>query len=103
MSSQFNASYPGIGDMLKSPEMQAEMMRRAEKVKARAEATAPYDPTSKDGTHYRDSFAVVATPREDRAQASVVNTDAAAFYIEWGSKTVNKYRTLGRALDAAAD
>ena len=103
---RFDADYSGIGDMLCSPEMQADMKARAERVKARAEATAPYDANSKDGTHYRDAFSVesgVTTGKTRRAYGSVTNDDAAAFQIEHGTKNTPKHRTLGRALDAAKD
>lgn len=102
----FHADYHGIGEMLCSPEMQAEMHRRAEKVKAAAEAAAPYDPASKDGTHYKDSFTVESGVREGktrRAYGRVVNDDPAAFYIEYGTSDTPRYRTLGRALDHAKD
>lgn len=101
----FKPSYTGIGEMIRSPEVRAEMVRRAEKVKAQAEATAPYD--AKSTTHYKDAFHVTSTSRggkdKDRAAATVVNDDAAAFFIEWGNANITKHRTLGRALDAAKD
>jgi len=102
----FRASFEGIGTMLCSPEMQAEMRRRAEKVKAAAEAMAPFDPGSKDGTHYKDSFTVESGVREGktrRAYGRVTNDDPAAFYIEWGTKDTPRFRVLGRALDHARD
>lgn len=103
---RFDADFKGIGDMLCSPEMQANMKARADRVAARAEATAPYDPDSKDGTHYRDAFSVesgVTTGKTRRAYGSVVNSDDAAFQIEHGTSKTPKHRTLGRALDAAKD
>jgi len=102
----FNADFRGIGEMLCSPEMQADMKARAERVAARAQATAPYDPDSKDGTHYRDAFTVesgVQAGKTRRAYGKVTNDDPAAFYIEHGTGDTPKHRTLGRALDAAKD
>jgi len=102
----FNADYKGIGEMLCSPEMQAEMLRRAEKVKAAAEAMAPFDPRSKDGTHYKDSFEVSSGVREGktrRAFGRVTNTDPAAWYVEWGTSDTPRFRVLGKALDHARD
>ena len=104
--SRFDASFEGIGEMLCSPEMQAEMRRRAEKVKAAAEAAAPFDPHSKDGTHYKDSFSVDSGVREGktrRAFGRATNDDPAAFYIEYGTSDTPRHRTLGRALDHAKD
>jgi len=104
--SRFDADYKGIGEMLCSPEMQADMKRRAENVMAYAVATAPYDPHSKDGTHYKDSFTVDSGVREGktrRAYGRVTNDDPAAFYIEYGTSDTPRHRTLGRALDHAKD
>jgi hypothetical protein len=107
VTAKFNASYKGIGAMLRADFMLAAMVGKAEKVKARAEETAPFDPHSKDGTHYRDAFHVESEDRggahHDRAVARVVNDDPAAFFIEYGNVNVEKHRTLGRALDAAAE
>lgn len=102
--------------VLQADFMVEEMARRGEKVKAIAEQTAPYDPESTDGDHYRESFELRTTRegglRHNRAEAMVVNTDPAAFVIEMGTvrttkdgRTVRtpKHRTLGRALDAAGD
>lgn len=103
----FSASYKGIGEMLCTPEMQADMKARAERVKARAEAIAPFDPKAKDGTHYRDAFDVESGITDEgkghRAFGKVTNTDDAALWIEVGTKDTPKHRTLGKALDAAKD
>jgi hypothetical protein len=98
----FNASYRGIGEMLKSPEIEAEMVRRAEKVKAQAEATAPVDTGQ-----YKASFSVRSSRRggvkKDRASATVLNDSPESFYVEYGASHTPRYRTLGKALDAARD
>lgn len=104
----FTPSYTGIGDMLRSPEMVAEMVKRMERVKAKAELTAPYDPNSTDGTHYKDSFHVESTDHggehHDRAEATCYNDDNAAVFVEFlPVKNGPPHRTLGRALDAAGD
>ena len=100
----FNASYEGIGQMLKSPEMQAAMHALAEKVAARAEAIAPFDPHDPDGEHYKDAFEVSSGVRHgsktERAYGRVTNTDKAAVFVEFGTKNNPRHRTLGRALDA---
>jgi hypothetical protein len=98
----FRASYSGIGELLRSPEIEAEMVRRAEKVKAQAEATAPVD-----SGEYKASFEVHSSRRggskKDRASAVVENNDDAAFFVEYGASHTPRYRTLGKALDAAKD
>jgi hypothetical protein len=98
----------GLGEYLRSSEMEAEMRIRAERVKAEAERTAPYDPNSTDGTHYRDSFHVESTTHggyhHDRAAAYVINDDNAAVFVEFlDQKNGPPHRTLGRALHAAGD
>jgi len=107
MGATFNPSFPGVGEMLNADFMVADMLGRAEKVKAAAEAAAPFDPNSKDGGHYKDSFSATAAAhggvKKDRASGTVTNTDEAAFYIEYGNVHVTKRRTLGTALDAARD
>jgi hypothetical protein len=100
----FTPNYKGIGEMLRSKSMLDAMVFRAEKIKTVAEAIAPFDPGSKDGTHYRDAFRVETSTHggihKDRAEAKVVNDDAAAFYIEYGTEDTPRFRTLGKAADA---
>jgi Bacteriophage HK97-gp10, putative tail-component len=110
----FQADYRGIGEMLRSDFIEADMVERAFKVLARAEATAPFDAKDRDGFHYRDAFHVESGrrggARHDRAYASVVNTNDVALFVEYGGDWIDKgggrtprHRTLGKALDAAAD
>lgn len=91
--------YEGVGEMLRSDFIQAEMRRRASLGKDFAEATAPYDPASTDGPHYKELFRVEDTPRKDRACASLVNDDPAALHIEFGTSDTPAHHTLTRALD----
>lgn len=107
MGATFDASFPGIGEMLNADFMVADMLGRAEKVKTAAEAAAPFDPNSKDGGHYKDSFTASAAAhggaKKDRAVGTVTNTDEAAFFIEFGNVNIAKHRVLGKSLDAARD
>jgi len=99
----FHASYQGIGDMLRSEAMQAAMHALAEKVAARAQGLAPFDPDDPDGMHYRDAFEVSSGVQHrvtSRAYGRVTNTDSAARFVEYGTKNNPKHRVLGRALDA---
>lgn len=99
---RFRASYSGIGKMLRSPEMQAEMRRRAEKVKAAAEAAAPIE-----SGEYKRRFKVTSGARggvrRDRAYGRVTNTSEHAFYVEYGTSKNPAHHTLRRALRAAGD
>lgn len=107
--STFNPDYHGLGEFLRSPEMEAAMRARAEKGKLWAEATAAaeaYDPASKDGRHYKDSFRVSSGRRGgmrgNRAYGRLENTDAAALWLELGTRNNKRHRILGRALDVMA-
>jgi hypothetical protein len=104
---RFSPSYRGLGELLRSEAMEAEMVRRAEKVKARFEATAPVDETGPHPGRLRDSARVESSRagglKHDRAVATVVVEAPEAFYAEFGNRNVPRHRTLGRALDAARD
>lgn len=104
--SRFTASYEGIGELLRSEAMQAEMHRRAEKVKALAEATAPDAPPYGEG--YKYEFRVVSGVKTSsegtrRAFGRVVNDSRHAIWVEYGGQNTPAHRTLGRALRAAGD
>ena len=98
----FRASYKGIGKMIRSPEMQAEMRRRAEKVAAAAEAAAPVE-----SGDYKGSFKVTSGARggsrKNRAFGRVTNTSSHAVYVEYGTSKVRARHTLRDALRAAGD
>lgn len=93
--------------MLNEPFMVADMAARAERVKARAEATAPYDPNDPDHMHYRDAFTVTSGThggyRNDRAYGLVSNDDKAAVFVEFGARHTPRHATLRNALAAAGD
>ncbi|MFF5261365.1 HK97 gp10 family phage protein [Actinomadura viridis] len=99
---RFQASYRGIGQMIRSPWMQAEMRRRAEKVKAVAAATAPVETGA-----YKRSFTVSSGARggirRDRAYGRVTNTAGHAVYVEYGTSKIPARYTLRNALRAARD
>lgn len=105
--STFRASYRGIGELLRSAGMETEMLRRAEKVRARFVETAPVDETGPHPGRLRDSARVESDKyggvHNDRAIARVVVEAPEAFYAEFGNKNVARHRTLGRALDAARE
>lgn len=98
----FRASYAGIGEMLRSPEMQAEMRRRAAKVKAAAEAAAPVETGDYKGSFHLSSGARGGI-RRDRAYGRVTNTAGHAIYVEYGTSAQPAHHTLRNALRAAGD
>ena len=104
--SAYNPSYKGIGDLLTAEFMQAEMLRRAEKVKAEAQATAPDAPPYGEG--YKYEFKVEGGIKESkkgtkRAVGRVTNDSEHAIWVEYGGQQTPAHRTLGRALNAAKD
>lgn len=117
MAARYSHDYAAFDRLvLCAPWMVENMRVRAERVKAFAEAHAPYDVDDTDGTHYRDSFEIEAGIREGktrRAYGRVSNTDMpTALFVEFGfkggiDKNGNEYaaqerhRTLGAALEAA--
>lgn len=104
--STFRPSYRGIGDLLTADFMQAEMVRRAEKVKALAESTAP--DAAPLGVGYKYEFRVTGGIKESkkgtkRAVGRVTNDSEHAMWVEFGGQNTPAHRTLGRALRAAGD
>lgn len=105
-SSRFTGDYAGIGEMLRSEEMQAEMRRRAEKVAQRAKAAAPVGDPSSDphAGRYKNAFRVssgVQRRQTSRAYGEVSNDAPEAIYVEYGDSKQPARHTLGQALDAA--
>lgn len=104
MTARYRHDYEAFrAHVLKAPFMAAEMLRRAEKVKASAEAHAPFDPDDPDGQHYRDAFTAAVVEDEERVRGRVTNDDKAAVFVEFGTKNNPRHRTLGNALEAAKD
>lgn len=104
MAARYRHDYVAFREhVLKAPFMAAEMLRRAEKVKAHAVAHAPFDPDDPDGQHYRDAFSAEVVEDAERARGRVTNSDKAAVFVEFGTKNNPRHRTLGNALDAAKD
>lgn len=104
----YKHDYAAFGEhVLRADFMREAMEGYAEKAKAAAEADAPFDADSRDGTHYKDSFRVesrnVGGVHKDRAEALLINDDEAAVFVEFGTKNNPAHHTLTRALDAARD
>lgn len=110
MPTTFRADFGGIGQMLTSPWMRAEMERRAKAVEELARADAPVDETGPHPGQYRDSIQMRTFVRERPARggvgrrvvARVEATAPESFIVEYGTRRQEAHHTLGRALDAAA-
>lgn len=104
MADGFQLDYAGLGEYLRSAEMQAAMHARAEKVAAVAEASAPVDPTSGHPGRYKASFHVssgVQVHKTGRAYGEVSNDAPEAFFVEFGTRNNPRHRTLGKAIGLA--
>lgn len=97
----YKADYGGIGDMLTSGFMKAEMLARAEKAKAVAEATAPVD-----SGDYVSSFSVSVEVQHHvtaRAAGVLTNSSKHAIDVEYGGKNTPKHRTMLKAISTVGD
>jgi hypothetical protein len=95
MATRYTASYSGLGELMKGPEMQAVMQQVAEKAMGFAIDISP----ERTG-EYKSSFEVTVSaaggPKGDRAEAQLMNTSDHAVNVEWQ----DNYHVLGRTLDA---
>jgi hypothetical protein len=91
MAARFKMSRKGVGQLLRSPMMQAEMLRRAEVIKDVAIDISPIDEVGPHPGHYKESWETDSTPRggasRDRAVAYVRNTAYYARWVEYGNGT----------------
>lgn len=101
MAARFKLKRKGVGQMLRMPGMQAEMLRRAEVIKGIAVATSPVDTRSYRPGLYKASWETDSTARggrrRDRAVAYVRNTAYYARWVEYGTEKVPAHHTLLRA------
>jgi hypothetical protein len=101
MAARFKMSRKGVGQMLRSPPMQAEMLRRAEVIKSVAIGISPVDENSPHPGHYKASWSTDSTSRggrrRDRAVGYVRNTAYYARWVEYGTERVPAHHVLLRA------
>jgi hypothetical protein len=101
MAARFKMNRQGVGEMLRMPSMEAEMLRRANVIKGLAEATSPVDERSPDPGHYKASWSTDSTRsggrRRDRAVAYVRNSAYYARWVEYGTERVPAHHVLLRA------
>jgi hypothetical protein len=106
-SEDIKFDYVAVGELLRTPEMEAEMVRRMANVMELAISRAPYAPSSDPHhVHYRDSFHLShgrmgmpgAHTLNDRAWAMVENDAPDAIFIEYGNKHIARMHILLNAL-----
>lgn len=102
VAARFTLSRKGVGDLLRSPEIEAEMLRRAELIKSIAQGTSPIGTTRDPHPgEYKESWGTTSTARggvnRDRATATVYNTADHARFVEYGTDKVPAHHTLLRA------
>jgi hypothetical protein len=98
----FRPSYAGIGQMLRSADMEKAMLQLATHVMARCEETAPVDELGPHPGRYKAAFRVssgVQHRRTARAYGRVTNDAPEARFVEYGTKNNPRHRTMGAALD----
>jgi HK97 gp10 family phage protein len=106
MAARFRMSRGGVGELLRSEMVEAEMLRRAESIKSAAEGLAPQGtpPTDPHPGLYRASIQVTSTRRggtkRDRATATVTNTAFYARWVEYGTEKVPAHHVMLRAAQA---
>lgn len=100
MAARVKLKRKGVGQMLRSPAMRAEMERRAEVIKSAAVAASPVY-RGANGGHYKASWKSTSTSRggrnRDRATATVTNTAYYARWVEYGTDKVPAHHVLLRA------
>lgn len=101
MAARFKMKRKGVGQLLRSPMIQAEMLRRAEVIKAVAVATSPVYVKGAHAGRYKASWETDSTSRggrrKDRAVAYVRNTSHYARWVEYGTERVHAHHVLLRA------
>lgn len=105
MPAKFRMSKRGVGQLLRSPMVLSEMVRRAEVIKGVAEGIAPVGgPGDPHRGLYKSSFFVQPVPRggrrRDRAVAIVGNTAPHGAHVEYGTERVTAHHVLLRAAQA---
>src|SRR5690606_6403680 len=101
MAARFKVKRKGIGEMLRMPGMEAEMLRRAEVIKGVAIGLSPVDPNSPHPGNYKASWETSSKRRggrkRDRAGGYVRNKAYYARWVEYGPERVHAHHVLLRA------
>lgn len=107
MAARFKMSRTGVGQLLRSPMMEAEMVRRANIIKSVAEGIAPEGVPPGDPHPGLYKASVVVTSRQrggrkrNRATATATNTAPYARWVEYGTERVRPHHVMLRAAQAA--
>ncbi|MCM8548888.1 HK97 gp10 family phage protein [Streptomyces sp. STCH 565 A] len=100
-TARFKMKRRGVGRLLRSPMVQAEMLRRAEVIKSVAVALSPVDIHSERPGRYKGSWTTSSRARggrrRDRATATVRNGVYYARWVEYGTEKVRAHHVLLRA------
>lgn len=103
MAARFKMKRKGVGEMLRMPGMQADMLRRAEVIKGVAVAISPVAEYGPHPGHYKASWEASSTARggrrRNRAVGYVRNTAYYARWVEYGNgkPSTPAHHTLLRA------
>lgn len=91
----FKLNKSGMGDLLKSRDVEAVLIARAEEAEAEAAVIAPEGWTG----HYRESFEVGSDmTKKDRVRAYLRNTADEAMAVEFGAGQTPRHRVLGKSV-----
>lgn len=108
MPSTVTFSYAGIGEMLRSEWMEADMRERAQRMMDFAVSIAPVYAGKGGDSHrgrYKASFHVTSTRhggfRHDRAAGVLTNDAPEAVFAEFGTSRQAAHHVLRRSLHAA--
>jgi len=106
MPARFKMSRKGVGELLRSRMIQADMLYRAERIAAAAETISPQGvpPGDPHPGLYRASMKVTSTSRggkkQDRATATATNTAPYARWVEYGTERVSAHHVMLQAARA---
>jgi len=107
MAARFKMSNRGVGQMLNSPMIAAEMLRRAEVIKGVAESISPVGgPGDPHPGQYKQSWyakverKAVGRSRKKRPVGVVGNKAYYARWVEFGTEKVHAHHVLLRAAQA---
>lgn len=101
MAARFRMKRKGVGRLLRSPAVRAEMLRRAEVIKTVAVGMSPVDEGGPHPGQYKASWTTSSRARggrnRDRATATVSNSSYYARWVEYGTERVPAHHVLLRA------
>lgn len=108
MAARFKMNRKGVGQLLRSEMIRADLVRRAENIKVTAVALSPVgEADDEDRIRYKASWEVDSTRRggrrRDRAVAYVRNPTYYARWVEYGTERVPAHHVLLRAAAAGGD